>query len=87
MPVCSQEEYDAAARTDIVIVLDNLPEPIDLEIDHANQMMYWTNRDLDSAGGNSLNGACIGTDGLPNHEVLATGLQDEMVWLRILPVL
>ncbi|PIT51091.1 hypothetical protein BHC44_11060 [Snodgrassella alvi] len=68
-------------------MLDNLPEPIDLEIDHANQMMYWTDRGLNSAGGSSLNGACIGTDRLPKYEVLATGLQEEMVWLLILPVL
>ncbi|PIT11696.1 hypothetical protein BGI30_05375 [Snodgrassella alvi] len=70
------EEYDAAVRTDIVTVLDNLPEPIDLEIDHANQIMYWTDRGLDAAGGNSLNCASIGADGLTNHEVLATGLQE-----------
>ncbi|WP_180297942.1 hypothetical protein [Snodgrassella alvi] len=50
-------------------------------------MMYWTDRGLNSAGGNSLNGACIGTDRLPKYEVLATGLQEEMVWLLILPVL
>lgn len=63
-------------RSDIETVLDNLPEPIDLEIDHVNQMLYWTNRSLDAAGGISLNCAAICADGLTNHQVLANGLQE-----------
>lgn len=71
-----EAEFDAATRCDIETVLDNLPEPIDLEIDHVNQMLYWTDRGLDAAGGNSLNCAAICADGLRDHQVLATGLQE-----------
>ena len=31
-------------RTDIEVVLENLPEPIDLEYDHETQVLYWTDR-------------------------------------------
>ncbi|MDF7675454.1 hypothetical protein PT286_01710 [Neisseriaceae bacterium ESL0693] len=65
-----------AARTDIVTVLDHLPEPIDLEIDQKQQRMYWTDRGRDEEGGNSLNCARITAAGLVDHQVLATGLQE-----------
>jgi hypothetical protein len=62
-------------RTDIELLIDHLPEPIDLELDIENNILYWTDRgNLD--GGNSLNRASIGTTLLENHEVLATGLQE-----------
>jgi hypothetical protein len=62
-------------RTDIELLIDHLPEPIDLELDTKNNLLYWTDRgNLD--GGNSLNRARIGTKQLENHEVLAAGLQE-----------
>src|SRR5258705_13754806 len=62
-------------RTDIELLIDHLPEPIDLELDTKNNILYWTDRgNLD--GGNSLNRAGIGAKQLENHEVLATGLQE-----------
>ncbi len=62
-------------RTDIELLIDHLPEPIDLELDTKNNLLYWTDRgNLD--GGNSLNRARIGTKQLESHEVLATGLQE-----------
>ena len=62
-------------RTDIELLIDHLPEPIDLELDSKNNLLYWTDRgNLD--GGNSLNRARIGAKQLENHEVLATGLQE-----------
>jgi hypothetical protein len=62
-------------RTDIELLIDHLPEPIDLELDTKNSLLYWTDRgNLD--GGNSLNRARIGTKQLQKHEVLATGLQE-----------
>src|SRR3984893_17830187 len=64
-------------RTDIELLIDHLPEPIDLEAYAKNNLLYWTDRgNLD--GGNSLNRARIGTKQLENHEVLATGLQEGM---------
>jgi DNA-binding beta-propeller fold protein YncE len=35
---------DAASRTDIEVLLDHLPEPIDLEFDLENRRLYWTDR-------------------------------------------
>jgi hypothetical protein len=45
-----------AARSDIELLFDNLPEPIDLELDHTNDMLYWTDRG-DPPNGNSVNRA------------------------------
>jgi hypothetical protein len=71
LPADQQPEF----RTDIELLIDHLPEPIDLELDTKNNLLYWTDRgNLD--GGNSLNRARIGTRQLENHEVLATGLQE-----------
>lgn len=56
------------------VVLEDLPEPIDLEIDEENAMMYWTDRG-DPPTGNSLNRARL--DGTKWHrEVLATRLHE-----------
>jgi hypothetical protein len=62
-------------RTDIELLIDRLPEPIDLELDAKNNLLYWTDRG-NLEGGNSLNRARIGSTRLENHEVLATGLQE-----------
>jgi hypothetical protein len=43
----------AADRTDIELLFDHLPEPIDLEIDRARHMLYWTDRG-DPPKGNSV---------------------------------
>ena len=46
----------AANRTDIELLYDSLPEPIDLDLDLANRMMYWTDRG-DPPRGNTVNRA------------------------------
>ena len=46
----------AAKRTDIEVLFDALPEPIDLELDLDNRMMYWTDRG-DPPRGNTVNRA------------------------------
>jgi len=43
-----------ANREDIELLYDNLPEPIDLELDIANRLMYWTDRG-DPPRGNTVN--------------------------------
>jgi DNA-binding beta-propeller fold protein YncE len=45
-----------ANRQDIELLYDNLPEPIDLELDIANRLMYWTDRG-DPPRGNTVNRA------------------------------
>lgn len=52
----------AANRTDIKVIFDCLPEPIDLELDLENRMLYWTDRG-DPPRGNTVNRAPI--DGAP----------------------
>jgi len=45
-----------ANRTDIEILHDGLPEPIDLDLDLGNRMLYWTDRG-DPPRGNTVNRA------------------------------
>ena len=46
----------AATRSDIELIFDNLPEPIDLELDLENRVLYWTDRG-DPPRGNTVNRA------------------------------
>jgi len=49
---------DAAKRTDVEVWLDNLPEPIDLELDLENRVLYWTDRGNPPLG-NTVNRSSI----------------------------
>jgi hypothetical protein len=51
----------AANRTDIEVLFDNLPEPIDLDLDLSNRMLYWTDRG-DPPRGNTVNRAPMNGD-------------------------
>ncbi|HEX3378317.1 MAG TPA: hypothetical protein VHU21_00755 [Paraburkholderia sp.] len=64
------------ARPDLECLLDGLPEPIDLDIDHRDGVLYWTDRGDDTHDGNTLNRAKITTSGLADHEVLARELKE-----------
>lgn len=66
-----------AARTDIEVVYDGLPEPIDLDIDHSTRTLYWTDRG-DPPRGNTVNRAPLdaGPDGRPEPEVIADHLME-----------
>ena len=48
----------AANRSDIEVFFDRLPEPIDLELDLRNRVLYWTDRG-DPPRGNTVNRASI----------------------------
>jgi hypothetical protein len=48
----------AAKRSDIEVFFDRLPEPIDLELDRKNRVLYWTDRG-DPPRGNTVNRASI----------------------------
>src|SRR5271163_4506471 len=64
----------AANRTDIEVFYDRLPEPIDLELDLKNRMLYWTDRG-DPPRGNTVNRASI--DAKPDKpEILITHLME-----------
>jgi DNA-binding beta-propeller fold protein YncE len=66
-----------AYRSDIEVLFEDLPEPIDLDLDLANRKLYWTDRG-DSPRGNTVNRASIDTD--PNRstepEILLGGLHE-----------
>jgi hypothetical protein len=47
-----------AKRSDIEVLFDHLPEPIDLELNLANRVLYWTDRG-DPPRGNTVNRAPI----------------------------
>ena len=67
----------ADARSDVVLVYGGLPEPIDLEIDHAKRTLYWTDRG-DPPKGNTVNRAPLdeGAHGRPAPEILFTHLME-----------
>jgi hypothetical protein len=51
----------AAKRTDIEVLFDGLPEPIDLDLDLNSRMLYWTDRG-DPPYGNTVNRASMDRD-------------------------
>lgn len=64
----------AANRSDIEVLFDRLPEPIDLELDLTNRVLYWTDRG-DPPRGNTVNRAPI--DGkTTTPEILITHLME-----------
>jgi len=67
----------ANKRTDIEVLYDGLPEPIDLELDLKNRLMYWTDRG-DPPRGNTVNRAPMDADSgkRPAPEILLTHLME-----------
>ena len=64
----------AANRSDIEVFFDRLPEPIDLELDLGNRVLYWTDRG-DPPRGNTVNRASI--DAKPDApEIVVTHLME-----------
>ncbi len=63
-----------AGRSDVELLFDGLPEPIDLELDLENRILYWTDRG-DPPEGNTVNCAAIDEcDAAP--QVLVTHLME-----------
>jgi hypothetical protein len=67
----------AANRTDIELLFDGLPEPIDLELDRKNRLLYWTDRG-DAPKGNTVNRASLDADFSkhPTPDILLTHLEE-----------
>ncbi len=68
----------ASNRTDIEVLFDGLPEPIDLELDLKNRLLYWTDRG-DPPRGNTVNRAPMDVDSKaarPAPEILFTHLME-----------
>ncbi|EMH0063346.1 hypothetical protein NRH57_002708 [Providencia rettgeri] len=62
-------------RTDIELLLDRLPEPIDLLLDEEACLLYWTDRGAEPDG-NSLNCANVTAHGVNNHKVISRGFKE-----------
>jgi hypothetical protein len=62
-----------ANRSDIEVLFDRLPTPIDLELDLANRLLYWTDRG-DPPRGNTVNRTPIDKKAVP--EILITHLME-----------
>jgi hypothetical protein len=67
----------AAKRTDIEVLFDGLPEPIDLDLDLKSRMLYWTDRG-DPPRGNTVNRAPMDRELKKSQvpEILLTHLQE-----------
>jgi DNA-binding beta-propeller fold protein YncE len=52
--------HEPASRQDIEVLFDSLPEPIDLDLDLENRLLYWTDRG-DPPRGNTVNRAPLDT--------------------------
>src|SRR6202035_2841129 len=67
----------ASNRADIEVLYDGLPEPIDLDVDLSNRVMYWTDRG-DPPRGNTVNRAPMDSDakGRPAPEIVFTHLME-----------
>ncbi|KAF5624799.1 alcohol dehydrogenase [Fusarium tjaetaba] len=83
--IAFQPGEDAASRTDIEVLFQGLPEPIDLEIDEDEKVLYWTDRG-ELPDGNTINRAQLNGitkvthDGASkpdtDYEVVARGLHE-----------
>jgi DNA-binding beta-propeller fold protein YncE len=65
----------ASRRSDIEVLFKDLPEPIDLEIEHTTRTLYWTDRG-DPPHGNTVNRAQLDTIGLSEPEIVLTHLME-----------
>jgi DNA-binding beta-propeller fold protein YncE len=67
----------ASSRADIEVLYDGLPEPIDLDLDRNNRVMYWTDRG-DPPRGDTVNRAPMDSDakGRPAPEIVFTHLME-----------
>jgi hypothetical protein len=68
---------NATNRTDIELLFDGLPEPIDLELDLKNRLLYWTDRG-DAPLGNTVNRAPLDGDfsKRPAPDIILTHLME-----------
>jgi hypothetical protein len=71
------KDENAANRTDVEVLFDGLPEPIDLELDLKNRLLYWTDRG-DPPRGNTVNRAPMDADSRkrPAPEILYQHLME-----------
>jgi hypothetical protein len=66
---------DPLSRNDIELLWNHLPEPIDLELNHLNGDLYWTDRGA-PPNGNTLNRANINSSKGGGIQILTQGLHE-----------
>jgi hypothetical protein len=66
---------DPTARADIEVLIEHLPEPIDLEWDGEEDTLYWSDRG-DPPKGNTLNRAKVRDGKAVAHEILLSDLAE-----------
>jgi hypothetical protein len=71
---------DPAHRTDIEVLFDHLPEPIDLDVDLSTRLMYWTDRG-NPPKGNTVSRAPMdpppgGAASRTDQQILVSGLAE-----------
>lgn len=75
---CADIEGPTGPRAEIRCILDGLPEPIDLEVDEADDKLYWTDRGEIPAG-NTLNYVSLDAAGLPASEDPAFSIKPRII--------
>jgi hypothetical protein len=65
----------AANRSDIEVMIDHLPEPIDLELDLQGRILYWTDRG-NPPRGNTVNRVPIDVNPTPDPQIVLTDLME-----------
>ena len=65
----------SANRTDIEVLFDNLPEPIDLDLDLGQRMIYWTDRG-NAPRGNSVSRASLDGKAKAGQEIVVSDLME-----------
>ncbi|MEQ5112788.1 hypothetical protein [Providencia vermicola] len=74
-PLRPKNPQSPESRSDIQLLLADLPEPIDLLLDEEANILYWTDRGAEPDG-NSLNCANVTLHGLTNHRVISRGFKE-----------
>ena len=64
-----------ANRTDIEVLFDNLPEPIDLDLDLSERMIYWTDRG-NAPRGNTVSRASFDKTEAQEQQILVSDLME-----------
>src|SRR3954471_13243723 len=68
---------DAAHRSDIELLFDNLPEPIDLDLDLSRRTIYWTDRGSNTVSRAPMNGPSgVAPSTRTDRETLMTDLKE-----------
>ncbi|MDM9627812.1 3-hydroxyacyl-CoA dehydrogenase [Rhizobium sp. S152] len=69
------EGEDPAGRSDVELLFDKLPEPIDLELDLENHVLYWTDRGNPPLG-NTVNRASVDAPNGDRADIIVNDLME-----------